>query len=423
MNVTGTFPAAVAIVATAILVSAAGCSTGIDSAQRPTSSVTPATAPTAPSTSPVQISPSRGSAWPDSPMCIVAATPALQHRLAHVWAPPLSAGIESFIAKDAPTDTGWLFTEERGRHFAGVSLWNIKTGEQRRVHRFADPQNYQASGSFDGRYLLWGESHSLEGASLVSIYSYDIQTGKVRHLADQLGDTRGMPYPGLSEPVSSGGIGAWVQGIGPGVAALKLVDLRTGQIRTERRGGLGSVQFVRDKLVIAEPRAQGFHLAAVDVHSLQEVALPSALTGTRNVASFAGSPEGKIAYIDETLQQLWFSDGPNRAPKLVAQLPAEFGFQGGLSLSDSGLIYASQGHGSYFIDVTTGSAVKITGAQYFLLKGSHVVTLDVSSQKSNFVHTPLRIFDLAAGAIPACGKTPAPLHDLASSTPQAQPGE
>jgi len=362
-------------------------------------------------------------------MCVVEANLALRGRLAHVWAPPLSAGIESFVAKDAPTDAGWMFSEERGKHFAGVSLWNIKTGVQRRVHQFANPQTYQAAGGFDGRYLFWHEYHSTQSADDFSSYSYDFQTGKTTHLTDSIRDNKGNSYPSpLQDPVLSGGFGAWVQGIGPGTVALRLVDLRTGQIRTARQGHIGPVQFVGNKVVFVEPRPEGFHLVAVDVNSLKEVALPSALAATRNVAFFSASPEGKIAYIDETLQQLWFSDGPNRAPKLVVQLPAEFGFQGGLSLSDSGLIYASQGHGSYFIDVTTGSAVKITGAQYFLLRGSHVVTLDVSSQKSDFVHTPLRIFDLAAGAIPACAKTPVPLHGLpvppqdpVASTPQAPP--
>lgn len=397
-------------VAAAITVSLAGCSTGIDSAQHPTSSVTRTTAPTTPSTSPAQISPRPAAVWPDSPMCVVEATPALKLRLSTVWAPPPSAGIDSFVAHDAPDDAGWMFTEERGRHFAGVSLWNIKTGEQRRVHEFADPQNYQAGGSFDGRYLLWGESHSMETASYVSIYSYDIQTGIVRHLADQPG----------SEPVSSGGIGAWFQGVAQGASALKLVDLRTGQIRTVRKGSLGSVQFVGDKLVIAEPQAQGFHLVAVDVHSLKEVPLPSALARAKNVALFKASPDRRIAYIDDTFRQLWYSSGPDRAPKLVAQLPAAFGFQGGLALSDSGLIYASQGHGSYFIDVSTGSSVKITDSQYFFVKGSHVVTIDANSDKGAAI-TTLRIFDLAKGDIPACSKTPARLRDLVSSTAPTQP--
>ena len=76
-------------------------------------------------------------------MCIVTMTPALKQRLGRVWAPPPGAGVETFIAHDAPDDAGWLFTEERGKHFAGVSLWNIKTGENRRVHALADPQSFQ----------------------------------------------------------------------------------------------------------------------------------------------------------------------------------------------------------------------------------------------------------------------------------------
>lgn len=355
-------------------------------------------------------------------MCTVGVTPALRQRLSRVWAPPPSAGVESFIAHDAPDDAGWLFTEERGKHFAGVSLWNIKTGEQRRVHKFADTRSYQAGGGFDGRYLFWNESHSMESFADFSVFSYDIQTGKTSHLADSIRDAKGNPYPSsFDSPVISRGMGAWVQGIGPEAAALKVVDLRTGHIRTARQGRMGPVQFVGDKLVFVEPNGQGFHLLALDVRSLKEVPLPPALAGTRNVAFFRGSPEGKTAYIDEALQQLWFSDGPDHAAKLVAQVQAEFGFQGALEMSDGGLIYGSQGLGSYFVDISTGSVVKITDSQYFFLRGTHVVTMDVSSKKSNFVTTPLRIFDLAAGDIPACPKTPAPLHDLLTSTASTEP--
>ena len=104
-------------------------------------------------------------------MCIVTMTPALKQRLGRVWAPPPSAGIESFIAHDAPDDAGWLFLEERGRHFAGVSLWNIKTGENRRVHALADPQRFQGGG-FDGRYLVWQESKWSKSFDLFSVYSF-----------------------------------------------------------------------------------------------------------------------------------------------------------------------------------------------------------------------------------------------------------
>ena len=399
----------------AFMVSVAGCSTGTVSNQRPTTSVTPTTASTSPAQSPVP------GAWPDSPMCVVTANPALEKRIGKVWAPPPSAGVDSFIAHDAPDDAGWLFTEERGQHFSGVSLWNVKTGEQRRVHKFADPRSYQAGGGFDGRYLFWQESHSLESFDDFSLYSYDIQTGKTRHLADPIGDAKGNSYPSpLASPVIAGGFGAWVQGVGPGVSALKLVDLRTGQIRTARQGRIGPVQFAGDKLVFVEPHGQGFHLAALDVHSLKAVPGPTALEGTQNVAFFKVSPKGKTAYIDQTLRQLWFSNGPGRAPKLVAQLPEAFNFQGALEMSDSGIIYASQGHGSYFIDVSTGNAVKITDSQFFFVKGSHVVTNDANSDK-NAPNTSLRIFDLATGDIPACPKTPAPLRDLVSATTSTQP--
>ena len=405
---------AVASVAVIIL-SLAGCSTGTGGARHPTPSLSPTSASTSQAHSPVP------AAWPDSPMCVVGANPALEKRIGKVWAPPASAGIEDLTEHDAPDDAGWMFIEERGRHFAGVSLWNVKTGEQRRVHKFADPRSYQAGGGFDGRYLFWQESHSLESFDDFSLYSYDIRTGKTSHLADSIGDAKGNSYPSpLANPVISGGFGAWVQGVGPGVSALKLVDLRTGQIRTARQGRIGPVQFVGDKLIFVEPQSEGFHLVALDLHSLKAVPGPTALDGARNVAFFKVSPDGKIAYIDQTLRQLWFSNGPDRAPKLVAQLPEEFGFQGALEMSDSGIIYASQGHGSYFIDVSTGNAVKITDSQNFFVKGSHVVTNDANSDKGAAM-TTLRIFDLAKGDVQACPKTPAPLRDLVPSTASTEP--
>lgn len=394
-----------------------GCSTGAGGARQSTPSVTPTAASPSPS------SPEAAAAWPSSPACNAGVTPALQQRIRKVWAPPPSAGIERFVAHDAPDDAGWLFLEERGQHFAGVSMWNIRTGEKRRVHAFADPRSYQAGGGFDGRYLFWQKSHSLESFDDFSVYSYDFKTGKLSHLADSIRDARGNLYPSpASSPVISRGIGAWVQGVGPRDAALKLVDLRTGRITTALRGLVSSVQFVGDKLVIVEGLAQdqGFHLVAIDMHSLKKVPLPSALGGARNVSFFTASPEGKMAYIDETLRQLWFSNGPNVQPKLVVQLPAEFGFQGGLEMSDKGIIYASQGHGSFFIDVSSGSTVKITDSQYFFVKGAHVVTMDASGKKSNFGQADLRIFDLDAGAIPRCLKTPAPLRNLVSSTASAE---
>lgn len=351
------------------------------------------------------------------PRCVPSLSPPpLKQRLRKTWAPPPSAGVDSFIAHDAPDDAGWLFLEERGRFFNGVSLWNVKTGVQRRVHAFADPRSYQAGGGFDGRYLFWQESHSLESFDDFSVYSYDIQTDKVSHLADSVHDAKGHPYPSpLANPIISRGISAWVQGIGPRLGALKLVNLRTGRITTPRQGLISSVQFVGKKLVIVEGLAQGqgFHMVALDLLSLKEVSLPTALAGVRNVAFFKASPEGKIVYIDETLHQLWFSNGPDHAAKLVAQLPIESGFQGALELSDSGLIYASQGLGSYFIDVATGSAIKISDSQSFFLNGTHVVTNDANTDKSAGNAT-LRIFDLDTRDIPACPKTPVTLNDLAS---------
>ena len=353
-------------------------------------------------------------------MCIVSMTPALKQRLGRVWAAPPGAGVETFIAHDAPDDAGWLFTEEHGKHFAGVSLWNIKTGENRRVHALADPQSLQGGG-FDGRYLVWQESKWSKSFDLFSVYSFDLHTGKVTKLADSTRDAKGVTYPmQLADPVISDGMVAWAQGVGPGVSAVKLVDLRTGHLRTARQGPIGALHFVGDVLVIAELPGQGLHLVAIDVQSLKEVTLPASLAGVKNGDVFTASPGGKIAYIDETFRQLWFSNGPDTAPTLVAQLPAEFGFQGALQLSDSGLVFASEGRGSYFIDVSTGSALKITDSQYFFLRAAHVVTNDANGDKSA-ANTGLRIFDLAKGDIPACPRSPAPLRDLVSSTASTQP--
>ena len=153
-------------------------------------------------------------------------------------------------------------------------------------------------GGFDGRYLVWEESKWSKSFDLFSVYSFDLHTGKVTKLADSTRDAKGVTYPmQLADPVISDGMVAWARGVGPGVSAVKLVDLRTGHLRTARRGPIGALHFVGDVLVIAELPGQGLHLVAIDVQSLKEVTLPAALAGVQNGDFFTASPGGKYFFL------------------------------------------------------------------------------------------------------------------------------
>ena len=360
--------------------------------------------------------------WQHSAVCELTASQALARTVAHEWEPPVSAGVRDLTAHSSVSPDGWMFTEERGARFDGASMWNIRTGAHRIIRRFKDPVTYQAAGGFDDAHVLWVETHGLEGFDDFSVYLYDLSSGTNRHLGDNASDAAGIPYVSpIDPPVVHDGVGAWVQGSGPdGQRTVKVVDLETGAVRDAFTGYVNGVQFLGDNLVLT----MGDSTRRVyDPRTLQEKDPPAGLRRFDGRVMVAFGDDGSVAYTNDNpdepspYKELWFAPTISQPTRLVLRLGAEAEIQASPTITRTGIVYATNGAGSYYLDRKTGNAVRITGAQYYFVADDRVVTLDASDNKAAKT-TSLRIFSLPSSIMGGCPKRDPQPKPTATSTPQ-----
>lgn len=350
--------------------------------------------------------------WEHSAICVLEPSALLARTVAKRWSPPKSAGVQDIIAHAPASPDGWLFTGERGTKFNGASMWNVRTGEHRLIRRFKDPVTYQAAGGFDGEHVLWVETHGLESFDDFSVYLYDMASGTNRHLGDNESDAAGIPYVSpLDPPVVHDGIGAWVQGSGPdGQRTVKVVDLRTGAVRDAFTGYVNGVQFVGDDLMLV---MGGWTRRIYDTLTLEEKEPPAGLSRFDGDVFVTFGEDGSVAYSNDPPDEpdapydpaqnteLWYAPKLTEPAHLVLRLPPEVALQSPPDITTAGIVYPTQGGGSFYVDRATGNAVRITDAQYFFVADDRVVTLDASSNKAAKT-TSLRIFSLPSSIMGGC---------------------
>jgi hypothetical protein len=344
--------------------------------------------------------------WEHSAVCVLEPSALLARTVAQRWSPPKSADVEDLVAHAPVSPDGWMFTEERGSKLAGASMWNVRSGEHRIIRRFKDPVNYQAGGGFDGEHVLWVETHSLESFDDFSVYLYDLGSGTNRHLGDNETDAAGIPYVSpLDSPVVGQGVGAWVQGSGPdGQRTVKVVDLETGTVRDAFTGYVNGVSFLGGDLLLT---MGDWTRRLYDVSTLQEKDAPAGLTRFDGRVFVTFGDDGSVAYSNDDADypaqdtELWYAPTLTQPAHLVLRLPTDTAFQSPPTLTSTGMVYPTQGKGSFYVDRKTGNAVRITDAQYFFVADDMVVTLDASSDKAAKI-TSLRIFSLPSSIMGGC---------------------
>ena len=318
----------------------------------------------------------------------------------------MSAGVHDVIAHAPVSPDGWMFTDERGSKVNGASMWNIRSGEHRIIRRFTDPVNDQAAGGFDGEHVLWVETHSLESFDDFSVYLYDLKSGTNQHLGDNESDAAGIPYVSpLDAPVVGQGVGAWVQGSGPdGQRTVKVVDLQTGIVRDAFTGYVNGINFLGGDLLLT---MGDWTRRLYDVSTLQEKDAPAGLTRFDGRVFVTFGDDGSVAYSNDDADypaqdtELWYAPTLTGQAHLVLRLPTDWGLQSAPDISAAGIIYATQGHGSFYVDRTTGNAVRITDAQYYFVGDDRVVTLDANANKAA-KSSSLRIFSLPSSIMGGC---------------------
>jgi hypothetical protein len=187
-----------------------------------------------------------------------------------------------------------------------------------RIKPFPDPNNDQADGAFDGRWLVWTEWHGFDGYNDFTVWAWDSRTEKVRQIGAATRGPDGQFWVSFWRQADvRGGIATWVQGSGPDqLTQVHVYDLRTNVDRIVRTGHPLSPFLLAGGLVVWPEQPYRGAKARMYVYSAvtrSSVAVPRALRGLRDVFGLATDGR-RIAYPDGPYKSLWWASSLHRAP-------------------------------------------------------------------------------------------------------------
>jgi hypothetical protein len=251
--------------------------------------------------------------------------------LSEAWKKVLSDGVVNFTPR---ADVAPLALANNGRYFyaslhskevSGIARIPAKGGRYELIRRYPDPTNDGALGSFDGRWLVWDEYHSLNGLDDFAVWSWDSQSGRLRQIGKATRSPSGefWPSPWRQADVRDG-FATWAQGVGEdGLADVHVVDLASGRDRIVRRGHLQAPFFVPGQIVVwpesMKPGALTV-MKAADVRTGRPAAVPIALRHVRG--ALVPVTDGRaIAYASDRWRSLWWSPSLETAPRRVFVAP------------------------------------------------------------------------------------------------------
>jgi hypothetical protein len=99
---------------------------------------------------------------------------------------------------------------------SGVVRIDARTSRVTPIRRFPAPAHDQADGSFDGRWLVWNEYHSLSDFDDFTTFAWDSRTGALRQIGGATrGPGGGFWFSPWRQPDVRNGLATWAQGSGP----------------------------------------------------------------------------------------------------------------------------------------------------------------------------------------------------------------
>lgn len=173
--------------------------------------------------------------------------------------------------------------------YSGVVLVESGGSDYTPIRAFGDPDNDQAVGSFDGRWLVWYEYHSLSDFSDFSVWSWDSRDGSVRQIGAASPAPEGGFWPSSwRKPDARDGFATWTQGVGPdSLTDVHVVDLTSGDDNVVRHGHAGE-SFLLDGGLVAW--AESPKRGALSEFSTVQVRLGHACATPRSLRSLHGAP-------------------------------------------------------------------------------------------------------------------------------------
>lgn len=296
---------------------------------------------------------------------------------------PLSREV-SLVPMDLAGDGG-LFATIFSPEFTGIVKVAPGGADFTPVHAFGDPENDQAVGSFDGRWLVWYEYHSFDDFSEFEVFSWDSIGGEVR----QIGAAVPAPDGGFwvsswRKPDVRDGLATWTQGVGPDeLREVHVVDLAAGRDRVIYRGRAGESFLAGDGIVVwSEVARTGAPLRFRAATAATGVALPTppSLRAARGASGLV-TDGAAIAFPDREWQALWWSPALDVRPRLVASSPPGRFVNNSLQVSGRYLAFTVAPY-TYLADTETRRYFQIGPGGWVLLDDDHLAMRMPSRQKA-----------------------------------------
>jgi hypothetical protein len=205
--------------------------------------------------------------------------------------------------------------------FSGVARISATKKTLTRIKAFPDPNDDQADGAFDGRWLVWDEYHGFDSFNDFTVWAWDSRTGAVRQIGAATQAPNGQFWVSTWRQADvRDGIATWTQGSGPDqVTQVHVYNLRTNTDRIVRTGhALGSFLLSARVVAWSEQPSRGARARTYVASALTGNPLPAppALQGLRD--AFGIVTDGRrIAYPDGPYKSLWWSPSLRVRPREI----------------------------------------------------------------------------------------------------------
>jgi hypothetical protein len=214
-----------------------------------------------------------------------------------------------------------FFAELYSPAFSGVVRVDARTSHVTRIRRFPSARNDQADGSFDGRWLVWNEYHSLSNFDDFTTFAWDSRTRRVTQIGAAKRDSNGGFWPsGWRQPDARGGFATWSQGTGPdGEGEVHVDDLARGVDLVVRHGHPQGSFLVRGPVAVwpeSVTRGAATRMLAAEARSGTSVQAPRVLARLRGISALFTDGRA-LAYPSARFRSLWWSPSLRSTPRLV----------------------------------------------------------------------------------------------------------
>jgi hypothetical protein len=346
---------------------------------------------------PAHASPEPASARSGSVWCQARPSPAWGKALAGhvVGLSRRTAIVPLALAGDGRT----FFASLSSKAFSGVVRIDVRTDRFTPIRRFPDAVTDQASGSFDGRWLVWDEYHSLWGSDDFTTWSWDSHTGQVRQIGaatrSPSGDFWSSPW---RHPEARDGYATWTQGTGTdGIDEVHVVDLASGRDRIVRHGHAAGSFLVNGGIVVwpESPKPGALTvMRAASAATGEPVDPPPALKAAWGVG-WAATDGSRLVYPGINLTPLYWAPSLDALPRRVYR--GRFSHSIGVPVQIAGR-YVSFGVAphTYLADTAVGRYIEIPGGGWGLLDRKSFVYLPSSTKKAIHLVSDVLFYRLAA---------------------------